>query len=190
MTISVRKRTNPPRAWGHGTQPLDSNRSGRSVDAEYHDAPRSGNCFRVVHSHGLRADRLAEPRGSGADRDREVATAHSRVDCSGHRAFRATSSDRRNAPANPRRMSARSRCPRSALGTLRPRFRLTVAGDLENIEYDTRCDGIFPLITNRTIQELLPMTPVGPADRIRRSRACARLGHRAAVQVAYAPIVP
>lgn len=38
--------------------------------------------------------------------------------------------------------------------TLRPRFRLVVAGSLENIEYDTRCDGIFPLITNRTTADL------------------------------------
>lgn len=38
--------------------------------------------------------------------------------------------------------------------TLKARFRLTVTGNLENIEYDTRCDGIFPLITNRNKLEL------------------------------------
>lgn len=38
--------------------------------------------------------------------------------------------------------------------TLKPRFKLVVAGDLETIEYDTRCDGIFPLITNRTSKEV------------------------------------
>lgn len=38
--------------------------------------------------------------------------------------------------------------------TLKPRFRLTVTGNPQNIEYDTRCDGIFPLITNRPAQEL------------------------------------
>lgn len=34
--------------------------------------------------------------------------------------------------------------------TVKACFRLSVTGNLENIEYDTRCDGIFPLITNRT----------------------------------------
>ena len=38
--------------------------------------------------------------------------------------------------------------------TLNPRFRLIVTGNQENIEFDTRCDGIFPLITNRTTEEL------------------------------------
>ena len=38
--------------------------------------------------------------------------------------------------------------------TLKPRFRLIVTGNLEKIDYDTRCDGIFPLITNRTTTEL------------------------------------
>lgn len=38
--------------------------------------------------------------------------------------------------------------------TLKARFQLTVTGNLENIEYDTRCDGIFPLITNRNAPDL------------------------------------
>jgi transposase len=38
--------------------------------------------------------------------------------------------------------------------TLKPRFRLIVTANLENIEYDSRCDGIFPLITNRPAQDL------------------------------------
>jgi transposase len=33
-------------------------------------------------------------------------------------------------------------------------FKLTVTAKPENIEYDTRCDGIFPLITNRSSKEL------------------------------------
>lgn len=36
----------------------------------------------------------------------------------------------------------------------RLRFRLTVTAKPENIEYDTRCDGIFPLITNRRREDL------------------------------------
>lgn len=38
--------------------------------------------------------------------------------------------------------------------TLKRRFILTVIADLEKIEYDTRCDGIFPLITNRAAQDV------------------------------------
>jgi transposase len=38
--------------------------------------------------------------------------------------------------------------------TTKPQFRLVVAGNLENIEYDARCDGIFPLITNRKSKDL------------------------------------
>lgn len=38
--------------------------------------------------------------------------------------------------------------------TLKARYRLTVTPNTANIEYDSRCDGIFPLITNRERSKL------------------------------------
>jgi transposase len=40
--------------------------------------------------------------------------------------------------------------------TLKARYRLSVTPNTANIEYDSRCDGIFPLITNRE-RSLLPL---------------------------------